>query len=145
MFIAPALFVFDRRVFARVDYALLATFACFFIFSGNMANMPSMQELLGSLMRDHPMLTSLVTSQIISNVPASVLLSGFTSNWHSLLIGVDLGGLGTPIASLASLIALKIYSHTEGARIIEFLKEFAIANLVTLAFMVVLYGVLFVW
>jgi Na+/H+ antiporter NhaD/arsenite permease-like protein len=74
-----------------------------------------------------------------------VLLSGFTSNWHSLLIGVDLGGLGTPIASLASLIALKIYSHTEGAHIIEFLKEFAIANLVTLAFMVVLYGVLFVW
>ena len=143
--IAVALFVFDRRIFPKVDYALLATFACFFIFSGNMANMSSMQEMLGSLMRDHPMLTSLVTSQIISNVPASVLLSGFTSNWHSLLIGVDLGGLGTPIASLASLIALKIYSHTEGARIIEFLKEFAIANLVTLAFMVVLYGVLFVW
>ena len=143
--VAIALFLFDRRVFPKVDYALLATFACFFIFSGNMANMPSMQELLGGLMRDHPMLTSLVTSQIISNVPASVLLAGFTSNWHSLLIGVDLGGLGTPIASLASLIALKIYSHTEGARIIEFLKEFAIANLISLAFMVVLYGVLFVW
>ncbi|MBR0404529.1 MAG: anion permease [Eggerthellaceae bacterium] len=142
--IAAALFIFDRRIFAKIDYALLATFACFFIFSGNMAHMPSMQEMLGGLMRGHPMITSLVTSQIISNVPASVLLAGFTANWHSLLIGVDLGGLGTPIASLASLIALKLYAHTEGARIISFMKDFAISNIVALAFMVTLYAVLFV-
>ena len=96
-------------------------------------------------MREHPMLTSLVVSQVISNVPASVLLSGFTSNWHSLLIGVDLGGLGTPIASLASLIALRLYAHAQGARIGVFLKEFAVANVATLAAMIVLYGVLFVW
>ena len=113
--IAPALFVFDRRVFARVDYALLATFACFFVFSGNMTHAPAVQEFLGGLMSNHPMLTSLVTSQVISNVPAAVLLSGFTANWHSLLIGVDLGGLGTPIASLASLIAFKLYMHTREA------------------------------
>jgi len=143
--VAAALFVFDRHIFMRIDYALLATFACFFIFSGNMAHMPSMQELLGGFMRAHPMLTSLVTSQIISNVPAAVLLAGFTGNWHSLLIGVDLGGLGTPIASLASLIALKLYAHTEGARILMFLKEFAIANVIALALMVALYAVLFVF
>ncbi len=142
--VAMALFVFDRRVFAQVDYALLATFACFFVFSGNMAHMPAMQDFLGGLMGDHPMLTSLVTSQVISNVPASVLLSGFTSNWHSLLIGVDLGGLGTPIASLASLIAFRLYMHTRSARASAFMKEFALANAIMLAAMAALYAVLFV-
>ena len=142
--VAPALFVFDRRIFAKVDYALLATFVCFFVFSGNMAHTPAMQGFLGGLMDDHPMLTSLVTSQVISNVPAAVLLSEFTLNWHSLLIGVDLGGLGTPIASLASLIAFKLYMHTRHAKALVFLKEFALANIVVLACMVVLYAVLFI-
>ena len=143
--VAAALFVFDRRIFAKVDYALLATFACFFIFSGNMAHMPEVKDVLGGFMKVHPMLTSLLASQVISNVPASVLLAGFTHNWHSLLIGVDLGGLGTPIASLASLIALRLYAHTSGARIITFMKEFALANVVALVCMVLLYGVLFIW
>ena len=142
--VAPALFLFDRRVFAQVDYALLATFVCFFVFSGNMANMPAMQDFLGGLMAGHPMLTSLVTSQVISNVPAAVLLSGFTQNWHSLLIGVDLGGLGTPVASLASLIAFKLYLHTRKADAGRFMCEFAVANLVVLAAMLALYAVLFV-
>ena len=142
--VAAALFVFDRRIFAKVDYALLATFVCFFIFSGNMAHLPAMQELLGGLMHAHPMLTSLVTSQVISNVPASVLLAGFTQNWHSLLIGVDLGGLGTPIASLASLIAFKLYAHTRDAKPLAFMKEFAIANAAVLLLMIALYAVLFV-
>lgn len=142
--IAIALLAFDRPVFARVDYALLATFACFFVFSGNMSHATAVQDVLGSFMREHPMLTSLITSQVISNVPASVLLAGFTDNWHSLLIGVDLGGLGTPIASLASLIALRLYAHTDGARIGRFMKEFAIANIVALVLMVALYAVLFV-
>ena len=142
--VVAALFVFDRGVFARVDYALLATFACFFVFSGNLSHMPAVQETLGGLMRSHPMLTSLAASQVISNVPAAVLLSGFTSNWHSLLVGVDLGGLGTPIASLASLIALRLYAHTEGARIGLFMREFALANVVALACMVALYAVLYV-
>ena len=138
------LVVFDRRVFMHVDYALLATFACFFIFSGNMAHMPIMQDILGGLMANHPMLTSLGTSQIISNVPAAVLLAGFTQNWHSLLIGVDLGGLGTPIASLASLIAFRLYMHTRDAKALSFMKEFAIANVVALVLMCALYAVLFV-
>lgn len=142
--VAAALFVFDRRIFARVDYALLATFVCFFVFSGNVAHMPSVQEVLGGFMHEHPMLTSLIASQVISNVPASVLLAGFTDNWHSLLIGVDLGGLGTPIASLASLIALRLYAHTEGARIGVFIRDFAIANAIALVCMVALYAVLYV-
>ena len=91
------------------------------------------------------MITSLVTSQVISNVPAAVLLAGFTQNWHSLLIGVDLGGLGTPIASLASLIAFKLYMHTHDAKAMRFMKDFAIANVAMLACMVVLYSALFVF
>ena len=143
--VAAALFLFDRRVFAQIDYALLATFVCFFVFSGNMAHMPEMQDFLGGLMAGHPMITSLVTSQVISNVPAAVLLAGFTQNWHSLLIGVDLGGLGTPIASLASLIAFKLYMHTHDAKAMRFMKDFAIANVAMLACMVVLYSALFVF
>ena len=142
--VAAALFLFDRRVFAQVDYALLATFVCFFVFSGNMAHMPEMQNLLGGLMADHPMLTSLAASQVISNVPSAVLLAGFTANWHSLLIGVDLGGLGTPIASLASLIAFRLYMHTSSASGRAFMREFALANAVTLTLMIGLYTALFV-
>ncbi len=142
--VVAALFLFDRRIFLEVDYALLVTFVCFFVFSGNMAHMPAMQEFLGRLMGNHPMLTSLFASQIISNVPSAVLLAGFTQNWHSLLIGVDLGGLGTPIASLASLIAFRCYTHTRDADILRFMREFSIANVFVLACMVLLYTVLFV-
>ena len=139
-----ALALFDRHIFARVDYALLATFACFFVFSGNMAHMPAVQSFLGGLMHGHPMLTSLLASQVISNVPAAVLLSGFTSNWHSLLVGVDLGGLGTPIASLASLIAFRLYMGSTSASARSFMCDFALANVAVLALMVALYAVLFV-
>ncbi|MBQ9001821.1 MAG: anion permease, partial [Eggerthellaceae bacterium] len=142
--VAAALFVFDRRIFAQIDYALLATFVCFFVFSGNMAHMPAVQDFLGRLMADHPMLTSLVSSQVISNVPSAVLLASFTGNWHSLLVGVDLGGLGTPIASLASLIAFRLYMHTAGAKAGRFMREFAIANAIALACMIALYAALFV-
>ena len=142
--ILPDLVLLPIVAAALFDYALLATFVCFFVFSGNMANMPEMQDLLGGLMTGHPMLTSLIASQVISNVPSAVLLAGFTENWHSLLIGVDLGGLGTPIASLASLIAFRMYMHTAGASGRAFMREFAIANVVALALMTVLYALLFV-
>ena len=142
--VAACLLLFDRRVFGQVDYALLATFVCFFVFSGTIADSQTVQNVLGGWMQAHPMLTSLGASQVISNVPAAVLLSGFTENWHSLLIGVDLGGLGTPIASLASLIAFRLYAHSQGADAFKFMKEFGIANAVVLALMVVLYAILFV-
>ena len=142
--VAPALFVFDREVFLHLDYGLLATFVCFFVFSGNVAHMPALQGLLASAMGAHPMITSLLASQVISNVPAAVLLAGFTGNWHSLLIGVDLGGLGTPIASLASLIALRLYLYEPGATMASFMRVFVVANVAVLAAMVGLYTVLFV-
>ena len=142
--VVAALLAGDRRIFAKVDYPLLATFVCFFIFSGNVSNLPAAQDVLGGLMSNHPMLTSLFASQVISNVPAAVLLSSFTANWHSLLVGVDIGGLGTPIASLASLIALRLYLQTAAAKPSAFLKEFGIANVVVLALMVLLYAALYV-
>ena len=142
--VIAALLAFDRNVFRKVDYALLFTFVCFFVFSGNMTHMPAVEGFFRPLMDAHPMLTSLLSSQVISNVPAAVLLAGFTANWHSLLIGVDLGGLGTPIASLASLIALKQYLCTPGASMRTFMKVFIAANIAFLLPMIALYAVLFV-
>lgn len=139
-----ALLAFDRKTFKRVDYGLLGTFVCFFVFSGNIAHIPAVADFLRGLMDIHPLLTSVAASQVISNVPAAVLLAGFTDNWHSLLLGVDLGGLGTPIASLASLIAFRLYMHTPGAQAGAFMKEFACANVAGLAAMLGLYALLFV-
>ena len=138
-----ALLVFDRKAFKNIDYGLLATFACFFVFSGNVADIPAVSATLESFMEQAPFLTSAGASQIISNVPAAVLLAGFTDNWQALLLGVDLGGLGTPVASLASLIALKLYMHTPDARSAAFMKEFALANIAGLAGLTALYCALY--
>ena len=134
-----ALFLFDRGIYRKIDYGLLATFFCFFVFSGNMSSIPFVQATLGSAMNAAPFSVALAASQVISNVPAAVLLSQFTSNWPALLLGVDLGGLGTPIASLASLIAMRLYLHTLEARLSTFLKEFAVANVAFLALLCALY------
>ena len=134
-----ALLLFDRGIYRKINYGLLATFFCFFVFSGNMSSIPFVQATLGSAMNAAPFSVALAASQVISNVPAAVLLSQFTSNWPALLLGVDLGGLGTPIASLASLIAMRLYLHTPEARLSTFLKEFAVANVAFLALLCALY------
>lgn len=108
---AVVLAVADRSSFARVDWGLLLTFACFFVFSGNMARIPAVQDVLGPLMQQAPLVTSALASQVVSNVPAAVLLSPFTGDWASLLTGVNVGGAGTPIASLASLITLSQFQR----------------------------------
>src|SRR5699024_2375785 len=84
------------------------------------------------------LITSVAASQVISNVPAAVLLSEFTGDWRSLLVGVDVGGLGTPVASLASLIALRIYLHADGANFGTFMAVFAVVNTAFLAAMLAL-------
>ena len=88
-----ALLLFDRGIYRKIDYGLLATFLCFFVFSGNMSSIPFVQTTLGSAVNAAPFAVALAASQVISNVPAAVLLSEFTSNWPALLLGVDLGGL----------------------------------------------------
>ena len=126
--VAGGLLLFDRGLFRRVDYGLLATFFCFFLFAGNIGACGPVHAALASLMEGHTALTTGLTSQIISNVPAAVLLSGFTADWRGLLVGSNLGGLGTPIASLASLISLKVYLRTPGARPGRYLLLFTAAN-----------------
>lgn len=108
--VAAALAALDRRALAAVDWGLLATFACFFVFAGNLARVPEVSAWLSPLMADHGLLVSAGLSQIISNVPAAVLLSHFTGTWQPLLADVNIGGAGTLVGSLASLITLQHFT-----------------------------------
>lgn len=104
------LLIFDRDALLKVDYPLLATFLCFFVFAGNMARIPALAQMLQPVMGQWGLLASALTSQVISNVPAAVLLSHFTDAWQPLLIGVNIGGSGTFVGSLASLIAIRHFA-----------------------------------
>ena len=125
--------VLDRKLLRRVDYGLLLTFLCFFVFSGNLGRIAPVRDFLSELLARGALLCSAAASQIISNVPAAVLLSGFTDDWHGLLAGVNIGGLGTPIASLASLISLRLYLRQPEAKPGRYLLIFTLANLAGLA------------
>lgn len=113
--IPAALLFLDRDALKKVDYGLLATFFCFFIFAGNMARIDAVSALFSSLLEKNTLLVSICSCQFISNVPSAVLLSQFTTDYKSLLLGVNIGGTGTLIASLASLISFREYvSHNPG-------------------------------
>ena len=127
-----SIFVLDRDLLCHLDYALLATFVCFFIVSGNLGRVDAVRDFLNLLLDRSTLLTAAATSQIISNVPAAVLLSSFTDSWMPLLEGVNIGGLGTPIASLASLITLKLYLARPDARPGRYLLFFTLANVLGL-------------
>ena len=118
----------DWRVLRRVDYALLLTFICFFVFVGNLSAVPAVRELISGVVSGREMLVGVLLSQVISNVPCAVMLSGFTGNAEQLLLGVDIGGLGTLIASLASLISFKLYGATAGAKKSRYFAEFSAYN-----------------
>lgn len=136
--VITACLALDRRVFANVDYSLLATFACFFIFVGNLKQIDAVSAFIGGAMAGREVLVSALASQVISNVPAAIMLSGFTDNAQALLLGTNIGGLGTPIASLASLISLRIYARTPHAQTGRYLRWFTIINFVLLALLLVL-------
>ncbi|MBR1496086.1 MAG: citrate transporter [Oscillospiraceae bacterium] len=131
--VIAALLLFDRKLLLKADFMLLLTFVAFFIFAGNLARLEAVDRLLRGLLKGREYLTALLASQIISNVPAALLLSGFTEDARALLLGVDIGGLGTPIASLASLISLKLYSRTRDAHTGKYLLLFTLVNLLLLA------------
>lgn len=131
--VAGAMLLLAPRLLREVDYALLLTFVCFFIFSGNLAQLPAVHSLLSGVLERNTLLASAGVSQVISNVPAAVLLSGLTEEWKGLLAGVDVGGLGTPVASLASLISLKYYLAQPDRRAGRYLLVFTLANLAGLA------------
>ena len=108
--ITGCLLVLDRHALKSVDWGLLATFAAFFTFSGNLARMEGVRTLFSELLDHGTMLVAALTSQIISNVPAAILLSRFTADYKGLLVGVNIGGAGTLVASLASLITFREYT-----------------------------------
>ena len=125
-------FLLDKNVFAKVDYALLFTFVGFFIFIGNMGRVPAFNTFIQNIIDGNEILTSVVASQFMSNVPAALLLSGFTQEYDLLIVGTNLGGLGTLIASMASLISFKYigkeYKHLKG----RYMGYFTVANVLFL-------------
>ena len=131
----------DRSVLRQVDYSLLLTFVCFFIFIGNLKNIPAIHSLLSSVIVGHEFMGGVLASQFISNVPAAILLSGFTTQYAPLLAGVNVGGLGTLIASLASLISYQFYAKEKNSTPRKYLLVFTMYNVL---FLVVLMGVFFV-
>ena len=124
--------VMDWRLLGKVDYTLLITFVCFFVFVGNLARIPAVSELLERWMSGRETVLAVAASQFLSNVPAAALLAPFTENGAALVAGTNLGGLGTLIASMASLISYKIYGAYTGANRKRYLLSFTLWNLVFL-------------
>lgn len=134
-------FFMDRAVLGSVDYCLLFTFISFFIFTGNIGNIPAVKNVLQNLVEGKELWISILASQFISNVPAALLLAEFTEDYKKLLVGVNIGGLGTLIASMASLISYKAYAHNYNRTKGIYLIWFTVANLLFLAvFLVVAAG-----
>lgn len=134
--VAIAVLFIDRRLYAKVDYSLLLTFVAFFIFVGNISAIPAVREWLSEIIGGNEMLSGIVLSQVISNVPAAVMLSGFTEQGGELMKGVDIGGLGTLVASLASLISFKQYIRSDGANARKYLGVFTLVNVLFLAVLI---------
>jgi len=127
-----AVLIWDYKIFGAVDYALLFTFVGFFVFIGNMGRIEAFREFLQSVIAGRETVTAVISSQVMSNVPAALLLSGFSDQVNSLLIGVNLGGLGTLIASMASLISFKYIAREDKALRGKYLIYFTIWNVVFL-------------
>lgn len=125
-------FYLDKKTLIRVDYNLLLTFVGFFIFIGNLKNIDIISQFLSQLVANNEIAVGVICSQIFSNVPATILLSGFTKNVHDLLIGVNIGGLGTLIASMASLISYKYIARMYPEHKKEYFKMFTKYNIIYL-------------
>ena len=126
----------EKNVLAKADYALLLTFIGFFIFTGNMGRVEPVAHFLAGIVNSRELEVGIITSQCISNVPAALLLSGFTDNIKNLSIGVNIGGLGTLIASMASLISYKLYANEVPEKKGKYFAVFTVYNII---FLVVLY------
>ena len=122
------LFFMDKSALKKVDYPLLLTFVFFFIFSGNMARIDAVQEFFSFLLSKNTLIFSTLSCQFISNVPSAILLSQFTENYHDLLLGVNIGGAGTLIASLASLITSREYTKHNPKKQGYYIKLFSAFN-----------------
>ena len=142
LFVCLGIVLIDRKIFLKADYGLLLTFMFFFLFIGCVGSVPSVRETLSQIITGHEVLVGVMTSQIVSNVPAALLLSEFTENGKDLLIGINLGGLGTLIASMASLISYKCYTRVYKKNKGKYLLWFTLASIIFLAVLLVIYYIL---
>lgn len=132
--------IMDRASLKKVDYSLLLTFAFLFVFTGNVSRIEAVQEGLTKLLAGREWELSLLLSQVISNVPATILLSGFTDRYAAIMVGADLGGLGTLIGSMASLIAYKCYANEPDAQKGRFIGVLLLYSLIFLIPLTILAG-----
>ncbi|MBR1824206.1 MAG: citrate transporter, partial [Ruminococcus sp.] len=133
--IAVAL-IFNRKLLLKVDYALLATFVCFFVFVGNIARIDAVRDFFSGILSGRELIVTALLSQVISNVPATIMLAGFTENGTQLLLGADIGGFGTLIASLASLISFQIYRKADNAQTGKYFCVFSTINFALLILLI---------
>jgi len=139
-----AIGILDYKALKAVDYGLLFTFVFFFVFSGNMSRIEAVRELFSSLLEKNTLIVSVTSCQVISNVPAALLLSQFTDNYSDLLIGVNIGGVGTLISSLASLITFREYNRVVPGKTLKYIGEFSLFNfgflIILTSFMMIIRG-----
>ena len=130
--------IINKSLLKFVDYSLLLTFIAFFIFIGNISSMQSINNIMSNLLSssENTYFSSIVVSQVISNVPSAILMSGFTNHFRELLLGVNIGGLGTLIASLASVISYKLYINEYPSKGRDYLIKFTLINLLGLLLLV---------
>lgn len=139
--------ILNKKLLTQIDYSLLITFIGFFIFIGNISTMDSIRNFMMGILNSpqSTFIASILSSQIISNVPATMLLSGFTNNFKELLLGVNIGGMGTLIASLASVISYKIYTNEFKDDSSTYLKYFTFYNVLGLIVTIpIVYLILFI-
>ena len=129
--------ILNVKLLIKIDYLLLLTFICFFIFIGNVSNSSTLQAFANTSLKDTTSVyfSSIFLSQFISNVPASILLAEFTTDWKPLLLGVNIGGLGTIVASLASVISYKLFIQANPTESKKYLIKFSLYNFSFLAFL----------
>lgn len=130
-----AVMIFNKSLLGKIDYLLLVTFVCFFVFIGNVSNIPLVYSYMSKYLTNTTSVftASILSSQLISNVPSAILLSRFTENWKPLLMGVNLGGMGTLIASLASVISYKLFMKDNPSQSKRYIVRFSIYNFLSLA------------
>ena len=126
--VAAVVIFYDRKTFPEIDFGLLLTFCMFFIFSGNMARIPQIQDLISDLVNNNTLVAGILSCQVISNVPTAIFLSKFTNNYRELVASVNLGSLGIMISSLASLITLKEYLKHEQGKFLKYLGMYTLVN-----------------
>lgn len=140
--VTVVLLIENPKALTKVDYPLLGTFAAFFIFSGNMARIDAVRELFAALLEKSTLLFSVLSCQVISNVPSAILLAQFTDNYRELLLGVNIGGVGTLISSLASLITFREYTKHNPGKWLKYLLLFSAFNF---GFLIVLTVIMFAY